>query len=332
LRHYFPPRVISTALECDTHGDVYGQVVKEEVFKKTLAIYDNLNDPLMAKIDLERKEEVLVAAVGLIKWILQKCAKINLDIFTNDYKIDDIAQYEHSLNVVLDDHRRNTLYSNILGHLKSVVTTTSDAAVTLRLSETLLESANSTCSFIRMLLEGDRVLPTLPDDNRRISDQFSSEEFENVFVNLFERNKSFLARSRTRARARRKQTLQRMRCILRVLSLLTLDDARKFALDARLVALLEKSSSSLSSSNAIFYLTMEDFSSLSSEMTNIVTLPDTKSFVDGHAVSIEVQLQRTQQERDNLKVTKERTVDTYVRTVCMFYSRQFSKLLFRSYI
>ena len=147
-------------------------------------------------------------------------------------------------------------------------------------------------------------------------------------MNLFEKNKSFLARSRTRAGARRKQTLQRMRCILRVLSLLTLDDARKFALDARLVALLEKSSSS----KEISYLTMEDFSSLFSEMTNIVTLPDTKSFVDGHAVSIEVQLQRTQQERDNLKVTKERTVDTYVRTVCMFYSQQFSKLLFRSCI
>lgn len=323
MRHYFPPRVISTALECDTHGDVYGQVVKEDVFKKALAIYDNLNDPLMANIHLERKEEVLGAAVGLIKWILQKCAKINIDISTNDYKIDDISQYEHSLNVVLDG--RDTLYSNILGHLKSVVTTTGHAAVTLRLSETLLESANSTCSFIRMLLEGDRVIP---DDSRRISDQFSSEEFENVFVNLFERNKSFLVRSRTRAGARRKQTLQRMRCILRVLSLLTLDDARKFALDARLVALLEKSSSS----NAISYLTMEDFSSLSSEMTNIVTLPDTKSFVDEHAVSIEVQLQRTQQERDNLKVTKERTVDAYVRTVCMFYSQQFSKLLFCSCI
>ena len=323
MRHYFPPRVISTALECDTHGDVYGQVVKEDVFKKALAIYDNLNDPLMANIHLERKEEVLGAAVGLIKWILQKCAKINIDISTNDYKIDDISQYEHSLNVVLDG--RDTLYSNILGHLKSVVTTTGHAAVTVRLSETLLESANSTCSFIRMLLEGDRVIP---DDSRSISDQFSSVEFENVFVNLFERNKSFLARSRTRAGARRKQTLQRMRCILRVLSLLTLDDARKFALDARLVALLEKSSSS----NAISYLTMEDFSSLSSEMTNIVTLPDTKSFVDGHAVSIEVQLQRTQQERDNLKVTKERTVDAYVRTVCMFYSQQFSKLLFCSCI
>ena len=287
-------RVLSAAIEEDTHGDVYKQIVVNSIAEKTLAMYDDWNSLHMANIHIERKEEVIGAAMGMIKWIMQKCAKIHVDSSTNDYSFQYLSDDECALNAFIDkalDSR--DLYSTLLRHLRSIVAATT-VRTSVALSENLLESANSTCSFIRMLLEVDRVIP---DIGRHISDRISVD-FESVFMELVERNISLLARAHTSTRAAassRKRSVLRLRCLLRVLSLLTVDNTRMPTVDARLLALLQTPSTLTTGSQ----LMIEDFSGLRLELTNIVSLPDTKIFVALNAVD---QSQRALLERDQLKV------------------------------
>ena len=107
----------------------------------------------------------------------------------------------------------------------------------------------------------------------------------------------------------RQHSLRRLRNYLRVLSLTSMDENRRAELETRLGALFRD--------DHFPRLPVDDFVWLALELTNIVSLPQTKDFFARNAASIPIQLQRAEKERERLQAKGNKMIEliNYVTVV-----------------
>jgi hypothetical protein len=278
---------------------------------KTLAILDELNSSQSANIEVERKEEVVGGAALTMMWVLLRCGQITMNTETNDciYSNDTTSHYQ-ALSSILQQLLRNRsgnrdLCGDLLQHLTSI-------SVESNPSHLLSTSANKICSFIRILLEMDRLIP----DNRSISDRFSTVQVVDVLLNLVNTDIRVLEGT-SASDFDRQLSLRRLRNFLRVLSLTSMDEIRWADLETRLSVLFRD--------DHFPRLSVDDFMELSLELRNIVSLPHMKDFFARNSVSIPIQLQRAEKERERLQVDEifvDRIEGQYTTEVIVFHRQR----------
>lgn len=284
-------------------GYFYKQILRGAVVSKTLAILDELNSSQSANIEVEREEEVVGGAALTIMWVLLRCGQITIDVETNDcIYSNDSASHHQALSSILQQLLRNRggnrdLCDDLLQHLTNISTESNP-------NHLLSTSANKICSFIRILLEVDHLIP----DNRSLPDRFSTAQIVDALLNLVKTDIRMLEGA-SASDFDRQHSLRRLRNYLRVLSLTSMDENRRAELETRLGALFRD--------DHFPRLPVDDFVWLALELTNIVSLPQTKDFFARNAASIPIQLQRAEKERERLQAKGNKMIEliNYVTVV-----------------
>lgn len=271
-------------------GIFYKQLLRDSVISRTLSILDELSSSQSANIEVEKKEQLVGGAALAMMWVLLRCGQIAIDEDTNDFIYPSNITQHQGLGAILQQllRRRSSnrdLCDDIIQYLTQISLETD--------YEHLMPSANKICSLVRVILEVDRCVP----DNRGLHERFFSPEFIDVVLNLVTKEIYILENSNNRNDdpKMRSKNVRRLRSLLRLLSLSPWDGDRRAELEARLVALFRDS-------NHHPRLDVEDFDSLSKELSSVTSLPATKIFVDRHAVSIPEQLQRAEEESYRMQV------------------------------
>ena len=217
-------------------------------------------------------------------WLLMRCGQMTIDKETNDciHSSDSVVNHQalsSILQQLLNIRTGNRhLCDDILQHLTCI-------SMEPNPNHWIMNSANKVCSFIRILVEVDRLVP----DNRNIPGRFSTEQLVDSLLNLV-RNDIRTLEITAASDSARPASLRRLRNFLRVLSLTSLDENRRADLETRLGALFRE--------DHLPRLSVADFGDLSLELTSIVSLPITKELVARNALGIQIQLQQAEKERE----------------------------------
>ena len=269
-------------------GAFYKELLRDAIISKTLSILDELNLSHSANVDVEKKEQLVGGVALTMMWVLLRCGQMSIDQDTNDFIYPSNMTQHQGLAALLQQLlRRRSSNRDLCDDLLQYLTKTSLETE----YEHLMSPANKICSLIRILLEMNRCISM----DRDLTDRFSTPEFIGTVLNLVEKEIQIFGSSKSSDLTMRFRTVFRLRSLLRLLSVIPMDDERKVDLETRLVDLFRDS-------HQLPRLTVEDFSALSKELSSIVSLPLTKNFIDRHAASIPEQLQRAEEEIHKMQV------------------------------